>query len=200
MNELIPKLDTEINELFDKTQDSKYLNGDNMEKMFEIIQELDDIENNFKELETRKELYNDWQIVLETQPTVFENLDECREQISLRCLMWRSLSEWLDLNEKWYKTKFSEVDAKDIATRAEKFSKNCMRLEKNLEPNPIQERLKSLVNTFKEAMPIVTALRNEKLTERHWDEIKTLINQKELDVNKEDFTLKSLIDMDVNQY
>jgi len=114
--------------------------------------------------------------------------------------MWRSLSEWLDLNERWYGTKFSEVDAKDIAMKAEKYSKNCMRIEKNLEPNPIQERLKNLVNTFKEAMPIVTALRNDKLTERHWDEIKTLIKQKELDVNRDDFTLKSLIDMDVNQY
>jgi hypothetical protein len=43
-----------------------------------------------------------------------------------------------------------------------------MRLEKNLDPNPIQEKLKILVNTFKDAMPIVTALRNEKLEEHHW--------------------------------
>ena len=82
--------------------------------------------------------------------------------------MWRSLNEWQDLNEKWYKTQFNEVDAKGITALAEKFSKNCMRLEKNLDPNPIQEKLKILVNTFKDAMPIVTALRNDKLEEHHW--------------------------------
>lgn len=39
-----------------------------------------------------------------------------------------------------------------------------MRLEKNLDPNPIQEKLKIAVQTFKDAMPIVKALRNDKLT------------------------------------
>jgi dynein heavy chain len=69
-----------------------------------------------------------------------------------------------------------------------------------LDPNPIQERLKNLVVTFKDAMPIVTALRNNYLEENHWDEIKTLINQTELNVKDENFTLKALIDMNVNQY
>lgn len=50
-----------------------------MEKMFDILSELDKIESTFKELEERKETYNKWQEVLDTNPTVFENLDECRE-------------------------------------------------------------------------------------------------------------------------
>ena len=74
-----------------------------------------------------------------------------------------------------------------------------MRLEKNLDPNPIQEKLKILVNQFKDAMPIVTALRNDKLEEHHWAQIKALI-KKDIDVSQSDFSLKSLIDMDVNQY
>ena len=119
--------------------------------------------------------------------------------MTLRCVMWRSLNEWQDLNEKWYKTQFNDVDAKGITALAEKYSKNVMRLEKNLDPNPIQEKLKLLVNTFKEAMPIVTALRNEKLEDHHWTQIKGLI-KKDIDVNASDFSLKSLIDMDVNQY
>ena len=197
--ERVPKLDDEINALYEKAQDPKYLEGENMEKMFDILAELDEIEAKFKELEATKEKYNKWQEVLETSPTVFEHLDDCRDQMSLRCLMWRSLNEWQDLNEKWLKTQFSEVDAKGITTLAEKFAKNCMRLEKNLDPNPIQEKLKILVNQFKDAMPIVTALRNEKLEEHHWAQIKSLI-KKEIDVSQSDFSLKSLIDMDVNQY
>jgi len=197
--ERVPKLDAEINALYEKAQDPKYLEGENMEKMFDILAELDEIESKFKELEATKEKYNKWQEVLETSPTVFEHLDDCRDQMSLRCLMWRSLNEWQDLNEKWLKTQFSEVDAKGITTLAEKFSKNCMRLEKNLDPNPIQEKLKILVNQFKDAMPIVTALRNDKLEEHHWAQIKSLI-KKDIDVSQSDFSLKSLIDMDVNQY
>jgi len=74
-----------------------------------------------------------------------------------------------------------------------------MRLEKNLDPNPIQEKLMGLVETFKEAMPIVKALRNEKLQPEHWTQIKALI-QKDFNIEEETFTLKSLIDLDVNQF
>jgi dynein heavy chain len=63
-----------------------------------------------------------------------------------------------------------------------------MRLEKNLEPNPIQNKLRDLVETFKGAMPIVTALRNETLKDHHWKEIKDLI-QSDFDINDPDFTL-----------
>jgi hypothetical protein len=51
-----------------------------------------------------KDRYNKYQEVLETNPSVFENLEECREQMTLRCLMWRSLNEWQEYNDKWYKT------------------------------------------------------------------------------------------------
>ena len=105
--------------------------------MFEIIKELDNIEAQFKEAEATSLKYNKWQEVLETQPTVFKNLEDCREQLTLRCLMWRSLSQWQDLNEEWYKTVFASVDAKAIAKEADKFIKICVRLEKNLDPNPI---------------------------------------------------------------
>jgi len=52
--------------------------------------------------------------------------------------MWKSLNEWQDMNEVWLKTGFTKVDAGDIKVKAEKFAKNCMRIEKNLDPNPIQ--------------------------------------------------------------
>jgi hypothetical protein len=113
--------------------------------------------------------------------------------------MWRSLNEWQEMTEKWKITPFSEVDAKDISLKAEKYAKNVMRLEKALPPNPITEELKLLVDQFKDSMPVVNAFRNELLKPSHWDEIKGLIN-KEFDITIPEFTLKSLIDLDVTQF
>jgi hypothetical protein len=62
--------------------------------MFDILRVLLEYEDKFKALEATSLKYNRQQEVLETQPTVFENLDECREQLTLRCLMWRSLKDW----------------------------------------------------------------------------------------------------------
>jgi len=74
-----------------------------------------------------------------------------------------------------------------------------MRLEKNLEDNPIQRKLKELVDTFKGAMPIVVALRNDALQEHHWKEIKDLINS-DFDISNPEFTLQSLIDLNAVQF
>ena len=34
--------------------------------------------------------------------------------MTLRCLMWRSLKEWQEMNEVWLKTRFNDIDAKSI--------------------------------------------------------------------------------------
>jgi hypothetical protein len=82
---------------------------------------------------------------------------------------------------------------------SEEFSKSCIRIEKNLDPNPIAEKLKSLVTTFKEAMPVVKALSTDKLGEHHWGQIKGLI-KKDFDIADPNFDLKALIDLNVNEY
>jgi|LauGreDrversion4_2_1035121.scaffolds.fasta_scaffold02802_17 dynein heavy chain len=162
--------------------------------MFEVLKVLDEKEARFKELETRSLKYNQWQEVLQTQPTIFEELDSLREDLTLRCLMWRSLQEWQELQEMWIKTQFNAIQAKEIAQKADYFSKICMRLEKNLDDNPIQKKLKDLVDTFKGAMPIVVALRNDNLKDSHWKEIKDLINA-DFNIADPEFTLQSLIDL-----
>lgn len=53
--------------------------------------------------------------------------------------MWRSLASWKRKEDLWYKTPFSQIEAQDIKLEADKYFKTAMKLEKNLEPNLIQE-------------------------------------------------------------
>jgi dynein heavy chain len=48
-------------------------------------------------------------------------------------------------------------------------------------------------------MPIVTSLRNTNLTETHWEEIRTAVGPG-LEINNEDFSLQTLLEMNVVQY
>ena len=72
--------------------------------MYDALKSIDELEVRFKELETRSVKYNNWQETLQTQPSVFDNLDLLRESLNLRALMWRSLKEWEELTESWTKT------------------------------------------------------------------------------------------------
>lgn len=174
LNELIPQLNNQIHTLHDESLDPIFLSGD--ANKIEMLKILDEKEARFKELEGSSLKYNQWQEVLQTQPTVFEELDVLREALTMRCQMWRSLNEWEELQEAWIKTQFNNIQAKEIATKADYYSKIVLRLEKNLDENPVQKKLKELVETFKGAMPIVVALRNDNLKDHHWKEIKDLIN------------------------
>ena len=46
---------------------------------------------------------------------------------------------------------------------------------KNMPPNPVLEKVKTLVYEFKDTIPVVTALRNPALTQAHWRQIKEMI-------------------------
>ena len=74
--------------------------------------------------------------------------------------MWHSLDEWKKLKEGYEKTLFADIDAEEISKTADQYQKTANRIIKILPPNPIQDELKDLVETFKGAMPIVKALRN----------------------------------------
>lgn len=67
LDKMIPELDDSINELFAVSQDQKFLNGDNIEKMEEMLIELNEIEQKFNSHEETANKYNKWQEVLETQ-------------------------------------------------------------------------------------------------------------------------------------
>jgi dynein heavy chain len=113
--------------------------------------------------------------------------------------MWRSLREWEESTEAWILENFATIDAKAISAKADQFSKYASRVEKNLPPNPIAQKLRNMVDTFKQAMPVVLALRNDNLKDSHWAEIKELIGQ-EFNVKEEGFTLQSLLSLGAQKY
>ena len=70
------------------------------------------------------------------------------------------------------------------------------RVGKILPENEIQVELEENVSTFSNAMPIVTSLRNVNLSEAHWEEIRNIVGPG-LEINNEEFTLQSLLEMNV---
>ena len=65
--------------------------------------------------------------------------------------------------------------------------------------NDILAAFKENVNDFKNAMPIVRALRNENLGTSHWNSIYEIIKMN-IDVNDPNFKLRNLIEMNIVGY
>lgn len=91
--------------------------------------------------------------------------------------------------------KFNEIDTEEIRAKSEYYSKIIGKCSREMPSNPVLDELKDLVNDFKNAMPIVIAMRNKNLQDYHWEEIKEVIGQ-ELIVT-DDFTLQNLFELNV---
>ena len=136
---MIPVLKSQVKRLTDDSTAPAYL--DEKSDMAEMIAQLDEKLKQFKELEATGNKYNEWQEQLGTQATVFDDIEQLREEVTNRHLMWHSLDEWQKLQEEYSKTLFVNIDDDAIAKKAEHYAKIANRLEKSLPPNQIQMQL-----------------------------------------------------------
>lgn len=196
-DDLIPKLNSEISEVHQEATNEIFLSGD--ADMSDVLKRIDLLEEKYNGLEKVSLKYQSWQEVLQINQSSFENLDQLRDELRIRADMWRALSTWEDKQQEWVKLQFSKIDAKSISDEADKYAKVANRVEKTLPANPIGEKLKLLVDTFRGTMPVVTALRNKDIEDNHLQEIKDLL-QTEFDKDDPGFTLNSLIEMNVVQF
>ena len=93
--------------------------------------------------------------------TRFENLEDLRVNINSRMDVWKGLRDWASMSETWLSTIFDEIDVEEIKGYCEKYTRTVSKCVKRLPPNPVVEKLKSLVTKFTAAMPVVIALSNK---------------------------------------
>ncbi len=113
--------------------------------------------------------------------------------------MWEGIVEFRQLSEVWAKLAFDEIDAKKISQITDKYARNVNKCKKNLPDNQVINVLMKMVWEYKDTMPVVTAMRSDKLLEDHWIDIKTILKN-DFDIKDPNFTLQSLINMNVAQY
>ena len=108
LNEKIPELNNAIDSLIQESIDDRFFDAENMapDRLPKILEQLEAKKQTFHTFEQTSEKYNDWQIKLYVPQTDFANLDECRNQLINRHLMWNSLSEWQTMQAKWMDTNF----------------------------------------------------------------------------------------------
>lgn len=92
-------------------------------------------------------------------------------------------------------SKFSDINTEEIRAKSEHYSKIIGKSQREMPGNVVLDELKDLVNDFKNAMPIVIAMRNKNLQDYHWDEFKEVIGQSL--VISDEFTLENLFGLNV---
>ena len=198
--EKIGKLKSEAGDLLINVKQDKYLIQ--TEKLKDILTELENLDKGVSVVVDAADKYKSFEETLQVQPySDFSVIDDLRNEINLRLLLWKSKDEWSSLTQEYLALPFKQINAKEISQKAEYYTKAVYRIEKNLPENDVIHELKKMVYDFKDTMPVVTALRSNFLKDDHWNQIKAILNVKEeFNVYDDDFTLKNLMDLNVVKY
>lgn len=82
-----------------------------------------------------------------------------------------------------------------MSEKVQYYTKVVFGLERSLATNMVVPKLKSMVDSFKMALPIVLDLRNPGLKQRHWDRIQEVLGVK--NIRDKSFTLGMLLNLNV---
>ncbi|CAH2255707.1 dynein heavy chain 14, axonemal [Pelobates cultripes] len=125
-------------------------------------------------------------------------LTEVECDLSLRKLLWESTEEWAKLSAEWRSTSFQQLNVDVIQRDVNRFSHTLIMLEKGLPTNDIVVSLRQSILDFKQSLPIVVALRNPCLQNRHWETIHNTIGR--LIIRDKNFTLGNLLELKIAQH
>lgn len=149
--------------------------------------------------------YSDYQMISKYQrynvavsiQTVHNEINDIEQDINLRKLLWESQQKWTKLYREWTNTVLEAIDIDLLQKDVNKFTQNIYMLEKALPSNNIIPTLKERIIEFKAAMPVILALRNPHLKQRHFDRLRVLVGKDIID--DENLKLSKLLKPEILQ-
>ncbi|KAL3154308.1 hypothetical protein ABBQ32_013793 [Trebouxia sp. C0010 RCD-2024] len=129
---------------------------------------------------------------------VNEELGLAKAEIELRLLVWTSSSEWAEASTTWAQTPFTLLDVSSLEDCTAKFAKSVLRMERSLPSNQVVTKLGQAVKAMQSNLPLLQALRNPALKDRHWTKLANIMGTPL--VTDPPLTLAQLLDLKVEQH
>eukprot|EP00198_Chlamydomonas_reinhardtii_P006936 XP_001696272.1 dynein heavy chain 3 [Chlamydomonas reinhardtii] len=129
------------------------------------------------------------------EETRFPELEDCYEDVALRHRLWTSVRGWAELTQGWLGERFDLLQPGAMEEAIGSYSRAVFKMERGLVPNKIVPKLRAGVNYWRDLVPLVSALRNPFLKERHWVKVNAAVGSY-IDRNEE-LTLQGLLDINL---
>ena len=127
--------------------------------------------------------------------SISDELFSLKKDLDLRSLLWKSVQEWSGFSASWLLAPFETLHVEELQHLMQRMTQTLYVLERRLPGNNLVSTLNSEVNEFKKKVPVVVALCNPALRERHWQIIRQTTGDKFL--QSKGITLEKLIAMQV---
>ncbi|GLI63290.1 hypothetical protein VaNZ11_006196 [Volvox africanus] len=132
-----------------------------------------DIDSRLKSYQDLAELYGNREEIFGLPRSEYPVLDEIRKVFTPSADLWRIASEFMRSLPEWLDGPFTEIDAETVAADVDRWWRATAKLAKQLdkEPGEVVAAVRAKLEDFQVHLPLITALRNPGLRDRHWERI-----------------------------
>jgi dynein heavy chain len=172
-----------------------------MKDLYNYVAELEGVDKNIEETRQTIEVINEEEITLGMQVTEFDQANEVEKVLEPYKNLWNTIAKFDKAHKLWTKGPLLELDAEQVEQEALEIFQTVHKAANKLrdEAPEVSEAalgVKERVNEFRASLPLMRALCQKGMKDRHWKEIADIIG---FTVGKHD-TLSSLVDHGIEQY
>eukprot|EP00930_Biecheleria_cincta_P100463 TRINITY_DN920_c0_g1_i2.p1 TRINITY_DN920_c0_g1~~TRINITY_DN920_c0_g1_i2.p1 ORF type:complete len:4610 (-),score=1017.36 TRINITY_DN920_c0_g1_i2:106-13935(-) len=131
----------------------------------------------------------------------YVQLSQTEQELAYLSQLYELYTAVLDTIGTWKDYLWVDVPGKmeDMKKEADQFALRCKKMPKQLRQWPAYHELKKEIEDFQEVLPLLMELSKKSIQGRHWQQVND-ITGKDLQVEREDFRLQSLIDAKLNGF
>ncbi|GFR44385.1 hypothetical protein Agub_g5605 [Astrephomene gubernaculifera] len=189
----IESISKEVTEIRNEAQHEMVLSEDSEHD--KVVAYLQQLKEAVDRLQAESARINKYQRLFKVPESKSEDLGDTADEVNLKLNLWLGRAEWESITDIWCVTHFDSLDMTTLEDTTQRFHKMVYKMERGLPPNKLVPKFRTAVDDFRNLLPVVSALRNRALKERHWSKIFETIGQQIPRDNT--FTLQVLLDAKV---
>ncbi|XP_052759353.1 dynein axonemal heavy chain 3 [Galleria mellonella] len=174
----------------------------NLDLLKEVVGKVDEIFHNLTEDKHEADDIINEETLLDQEVSVYFSLQTMLASVDPFHKLWHTAFDFYDGYEKWYHGPFLGLDAEQIAEDVEAWWKLLYKLGKQLYEYPgakrIADMVRNKVEKFKVLLPVLCAICNKGMRDRHWARISELVGVEV--VHGPETTLADMVEQGVHVY
>lgn len=178
---------------------SDFHKNDDLGRVAEITAEVQRVSIELRECQNLSTLFNSRERLFNLEVTKYEELASMAKEFEPYKALWTTASDWVKWKNSWLHGKFTDLDAEEVEKNLTNGFRTAFKAVKQFKTFPgvlnVATTIKDEMDDFKPYVPLIQALRNPGMRDRHWDRL-----SEEIGLNirpSETLTLTDLIKMNL---
>eukprot|EP00741_Cyanophora_paradoxa_P002452 tig00000076_g2377.t1 len=154
---------------------SNFAKHTDIAKVKEVALEVKKINAQLQQCQAKARLFNTREQLFEMPITEYSSLNKIVKDFEPYSQLWLTTNDWLNWKQVWLNDPFTSLNPEKMEKDLNGAWKIAYKLQKHFQDIPgcrdIANQIKAEMDEFKPVLPLVAALRNPGMRDRHWEQL-----------------------------